>query len=190
MEVKFKMGTSDKVKNVGPEAGSILVATDTGEMFVDITNSHNTTERLSVGGKQDIDLPLYKGNGINSLVINDGDASGNYSIAGGTTDKEFVEQVIGETSAAITKLNPSKATGPLSISLGADNNTQSAGSIAIGYNNITGAKGYYFDSIDFKEKKITLSNTRRNSALTNMSYPSLVTWNAGDILFIVNKEKY
>jgi hypothetical protein len=133
---------------------------------------------------------ISKGDGENSVVIGEGTASGDISIAGGTTDKEFIEGVVGGTLAAITTLHKSEAQGALSIALGADNIAQSGGSVAMGYNNISGAKGYYFDDIDFTNRTITLSNTRRTSTLIKPSYPSSVSWKAGDKLFIVNDNRY
>ena len=135
-------------------------------------------------------LPITNGSGNASIVINEGIASGDYSIAGGTTDKEFIEDLVGATAAAITKLNKAEAQGALSISLGADNIAQSGGSVALGYKNISGAKGYYFDDIDFSNKTITLSTTRRTSTLVKPTYPSSVDWAVGDTLFIVNDDRY
>ena len=135
-------------------------------------------------------LPITNGSGKASTVINEGIASGDYSIAGGTTDKEFIEDLVGATAAAITKLNKSEAQGALSISLGADSIAQSGGSVALGYKNISGAKGYYFDDIDFSNKTITLSTTRRTSTLVKPTYPSSVDWAVGDTLFIVNDDRY
>ncbi|MBO5909443.1 MAG: hypothetical protein J6Q67_06705, partial [Clostridia bacterium] len=137
-----------------------------------------------------IQLPISKGTGEGSILINEGIASGDYSIAGGTTDKEFVEGVVGETLSSIVNLNKSDAQGALSIALGADNIAQSGGSVALGYNNISGAKGYYFDEIDFQNKTITLSTTRRASTLIKPSYPSTVDWKAGDRLLIINGDRY
>ena len=133
---------------------------------------------------------ILKGDGEDSIVISEGIASGDFSIAGGTTDKEFIEGVVGGSLASIVNLNKSEAQGALSIALGADNIAQSGGSVAMGYNNISGAKGYYFDDIDFTNRTITLSTTRRTSTLIKPSYPSSVSWSAGDKLFIVNDNRY
>ena len=139
---------------------------------------------------ESVKLPITKGTGENSIVINEGIASGDYSIAGGTTDKEFIEGVVGETLSSIVNLNKAEAQGALSIALGADNIAQSSGSIALGYNNISGAKGYYFDGIDFANNTITLSTTRRVSTLLKPNYPSSVDWKVGDRLFIVNGDRF
>ena len=145
---------------------------------------------IAGSGNITVDLPITKGTGKNSIVINEGIASGDYSIAGGTTDKEFIEGVVGETLSSIANLNKAEAQGALSIALGADNIAQSSGSIALGYNNISGAKGYYFDDIDFENKTITLSTTRRASTLIKPSYPLLVDWKVGDRLFIINDDRF
>ena len=123
-------------------------------------------------------------------IINEGIASGEHSIAGGTTDKNFIESLIGQLGSNLLKLNPSEAIGPLSISLGADNKALSGASLAMGYDNISGCKGYYFDTIDFENKTIKLSKTRRASSLISPSYPDSIGWQKGDILFIVNGDKY
>ena len=135
-----------------------------------------------------VSSPLEKGTGNNSLVINEGVASGNTSIAGGTTDKEMIEELVGSTVAAITNLNPSEARGALSIALGADNKSNTSGSVTLGYKNIGGGKGYYFDGFD--GKTITLSTTRRTSTLVAPSYPSSVDWAIGDRLLMVNDDRY
>lgn len=133
---------------------------------------------------------IKKGDGEGSLVINEGNATGDFSIAGGTTNKALIEDLVGSTIASITTLNKSNANGVLSIALGADNNANTGGSVAMGYDNISGGKGYYFDDIDFTNRIITLSSTRRTSTLVEPTYPSSVNWAAGDKLFIVNDDRY
>lgn len=131
---------------------------------------------------------LKEGTGKDSLIIGEGVASGVGSIAGGTTDKEMIEGLVGSLASNIVKLNPSEAVGALAISLGADNKANTGGSVALGYDNISGGKGYYFDNFD--GKTITLSTTRRATTLVNPTYPSSVNWAVGDRLFIVNDDRY
>lgn len=131
---------------------------------------------------------LKEGTGKDSLIIGEGVASGVGSIAGGTTDKEMIEGLVGSLASNIVKLNPSEAVGALAISLGADNKANTGGSVALGYDNISGGKGYYFDNFD--GKTITLSTTRRATTLVNPTYPSSVNWAVGDRLFMVNDDRY
>ena len=125
-----------------------------------------------------------------SIIINDGVVSGEHTIAGGVTDKDFIEGLLGQLAGNLVTLNPSEAVGSLSISLGADNKTLSSASLAMGYDNLSGCKGYYFDTIDFESKTIKLSTTRRGSSLISPSYPDSVGWQKGDTLFIVNDDRY
>ena len=128
---------------------------------------------------------IKPGTGDNSIVINDGTASGAYSIAGGTTNKDFVDGVTGGIAGALTTLHPSEAIGELSIALGADNKAITAGSMALGYDNIAGGKGYYVTAINVATKTITLSTKQ-----TSTSNPGTVSWSKGDRLFFVNDERY
>lgn len=130
---------------------------------------------------------LKVGTGDNSLIINEGIASSNTSIAGGTTDKTILDGLLSGlagTTAALT-LKESEAKGALSISLGANNRANTGGSIALGYDNVSGGKGYYVTSIDTTNKTITLSTKQ-----TSTSSPGDPSWNKGDKLFFVNDDRY
>lgn len=130
---------------------------------------------------------LKVGAGDNSLIINEGIASSNTSIAGGTTDKTILDGLLGGlagTTAALS-LKESEAKGALSISLGANNRANTGGSVALGYDNVSGGKGYYVTSIDTTNKTITLSTKQ-----TSTSSPGNPSWNKGDKLFFVNDDRY
>lgn len=80
---------------------------------------------------------------LRKLTIGTGQAS-DLSIAGGTTDKSFIEDVAREIFGdnalidiilPLLKLNPSKAEAPLSIALGADNVSSVSGAVTFGYSN-------------------------------------------------------
>lgn len=154
----------------------------------------------------------------NGIVIDEGVALGNTSIAGGTTNTNVIKSVLGEgyqqliekygsvanlpdsvislvlnlTGADYTvdefkrmlTVEPAKAEGILSIAYGTSITAQTAGSITMGYGNISGAKGYYISSIT--SNSVTLS-TKQNSA---QAPSSSVTWSAGDRVHIVNDERY
>lgn len=164
---------ADYIKN----KPTILTEEDIREMVGSAGGSGST------GGTGGVNLPMTIGTGKNSLVINDGVASGDYSIAGGTTDKEFIQGVVGDLASSFVSLKKTKAEGPLSISLGVNNTTQTGASIALGYNNISGAKGYYCTKIE--GNKLTLSTKQ-----TSTTSPGTVSWSAGDRLFFVNGDRY
>lgn len=128
---------------------------------------------------------LKEGQANNSVVINEGIASGNTSIAGGTTDRSLVEGLLGGLSSLVANLKPSEAKGALSISLGANNVSSTGGSISIGYGNISGGKGYYVTDFDTSAKTITLSSSQ-----TSTINPGNPNWKKGDRLFLVSDERY
>ena len=172
----------DAATNFIPLEGEIIVYTDLNRMKIG-----NGVDKVYDLPFSKVDLPLAAGEAEGSLVINEGSARGISSIAGGTTDKELIESLVGQLASNIVTLHPSEARGALSIALGADNITNTGGSVAMGYDNISGGKGYYFD--DFNGNTITLSTTRRTSTLIKPSYPASVDWAAGDRLFMVNEDR-
>lgn len=125
------------------------------------------------------------GENLTKLVVGEGTASGINSIAGGTTDKDMISGLLGGLTSSVVQLHPSEAKGALSISLGADNVANTGGSVALGYENISGGKGYYVTAIDTTNRTITLSTKQ-----TSTSSPGNPSWNAGDILFFVNDGRY
>ena len=79
----------------------------------------------------------------------------------------------------------------MSLSFGANNNALSTGTMAIGFDNISGVKGYYFWDINFDTKVITLSlNQRKSTLLTSKQKPTKLEWEVGDVISIVNDAKY
>lgn len=120
-----------------------------------------------------------------SIIINEGVAEGISSIAGGTTDKDMISELLGGLASSLTRLHPSQAKGALSIALGADNVANTGGSIALGYDNISGGKGYYVTEINTTNKQLTLSTEQYIT-----SSPETVGWSTGDTLFFVNENRY
>lgn len=201
---------------------------ENGEQVIYDPDDVHTSPRIKIGNGIDIvkdlpfaseDLPISKGEGANSIVINEGNASGNISIAGGTTDTELIKSVLGggyeellekygnianmpdwllelilsiadvgyslEEFKRMLTISPSTAEGLLSISLGASNKSQSTADISLGFGNISGAKGYYFDIISPEDKIIKLApNQDGGGTVTEQD------WKAGDRLFIVNGDRY
>ena len=132
---------------------------------------------------------IEKGEGENSIVIGEGGAIGEGSLAGGTTDKTLLENIVGSL-ATLADLKPAKASAPLTISYGANNESVVAGAGTIGVENTAGVKGYYWDTIDFTTNTIKLSNTRRVSTFITPNYPTEFDWIAGDTINIVNDKFY
>lgn len=134
------------------------------------------TDALTVSGDFTVD---------GGVVINEGVASGDTSIAGGTTDETIVSNLVGSLGAAITTLHPSEARGDLSIALGADNISNTTGAVTLGYDNISGGKGYYFSAINEDDRTVTLSSDQKEDSPTGNP-----GWKEGDRLFIINDNKY
>lgn len=151
---------------------------------------------------------VSNGAGTKSIVFNDGEATGAYSMAGGTTDGSVIKDMAG--SLITPTLSPSKATGAMSLALGANTEAISAGSIALGYNTTAGIKGYYYHTIIFNSDgtaKILLAKTQTVDPISTSSSAwksdleahlllesdisvDALGWKAGDYLSIVNNAKY
>lgn len=134
-------------------------------------------------------IPITNGDGESSIVIMTGDANGKHAIAGGSTDKALVTELIGELGN-LANLTPAQANGTMSMAFGANATAQTPASMAFGYNVTAGVCGYYWDAIDFTKKTIQLSTTRRVSTLLKPSYPSTVDWAVGDKISIINESHY
>ena len=167
---------------------------ENGEQVIYEPDDNHISPRIKIGNGIDKvkelpftseDLPIKTGEGDNSFVINEGVASGNTSIAGGTTDNDIISNLIEGVGAEIVTLNPSKARGDLSIALGADNISNTTGAVTLGYGNICGGKGYYFSAINEDDRTVTLSSDQKEDSPTGNP-----GWKEGDRLFIINDNKY
>lgn len=158
----------------------------------DIYNTYATKQAL-----QDLDSDMaasalsvvHPGEGTSSLVIGTGNAKGNRSIAGGSTDKTLVTSLLGSgLSSAFVNVSPVAAQGALSFAYGANKdvttNTLSAASMAIGVDNVAGCLGYYMTAINFTSKKITLSTTQKYRYGGSRTKPSKLTWSVNDLVSI------
>ena len=141
--------------------------------------------------------PLIKnGNGKKSIVIGDGEATGDYSVAGGTNDKDLVSNLTGSgLLAGLANVETSKAQGAMSLAFGAGNKALTAGTGVLGVNSSAGCKGFYFWSIDFNTKKLTLSTNQKPIILgsrkwTDEAKTQLGNWAVDDVISIVNDSKY
>ena len=154
-----------------------------GELIVYDVDSTHKNPRFKIGdGTNNVNnLPftsiecIQGDKNIKSLVINAGNATGEYSIAGGTNDKDLAENLIGydvssiADSIIIEKLGNrglfikeqadkvSEAEGELSVSYGVGNQSLTALSTTLGIANQAGSKGFYlFKAVGNSDSTITL----------------------------------
>lgn len=142
----------------------------------------NSQQRINLNAGNTITL---KGKELvvdSSLIINEGDASGNTSIAGGTTDKSFITELVGEAGNLLT-LNPSEAKGVCSIALGADNKAIVGGSVAMGYKNTSGGTALRIDHI-------VDNHTLALVDADGMNKGQIDDWQQGDKILVVNDGEY
>ena len=81
-----------------------------------------------------------------SIILNTGvvNSDAKYSIVGGTSDSSIVEDMVGSFGASVA-VNPPEAKGAMSLSFGASTVAETAGSVAMGYDVVSGMKGFYWD---------------------------------------------
>lgn len=110
---------------------------------------------------------------------------GDYSM----TNRDDITASLEGMLNGVTDLEPAKSTGVASAAFGANCNAVGPGTWAIGANVSAGAMAYYFDTIDFSKKTITLSTTRK-TLLGSPTYPSKIDWRVGDRISIQNDTNY
>jgi hypothetical protein len=146
-QLYFYKGSEANLPKSGIKVGALYHCTDTKNTY--IGKPGNTMELWSSAtSRQQL-------NG--GVVIGDGKANGEYSIAGGTIDKQLVTDIVGSTVDGYIKIDPSEANGPMSISYGAGNISHSSASNSFGIKNQSGFLGYYIYKIDVANKSIYLS---------------------------------
>ena len=145
---------------------------------------------LVLNGTQFTTNIIHKGEVDNSFEIFDGEAKAVYAIASGTKDKEPIKGILGDIGAnQISVNNPvAKATGSIALGGGAEAN--SSGGQALGVLTTAGVKGYYWDEIDFTNKTITITSTRRTSTLFKPTAANDLDWQIGDTISLVNDNQY
>jgi hypothetical protein len=137
------------------------------------------------------DLPnIAPGDGSNSIVVGDGDANGKSSLAGGSTDKSLITDIVGTWGGLlVSSPDAPVADGDVSISYGAGTVAHTAGTAAMGVNSHAGCLGYYFWDIDFDSNTITLS-TNQKAILTSRKKPTNLSWAKDDVICIINNDRY
>ena len=155
-------------------------------------NNTTSTDDSYIANKPSI----TKGTGSNAVVIGTGQAIGDYSLAGGSNNKNIISDLIGsDLLSGITNIEPSKAQGAVSLAFGAGTKALSIGTIAIGANTSAGCRGFYYWSIDFTNKVITLSTNQKPINLgtrkwTDEAKTQLSNLAVGDTISMVNSSHY
>lgn len=106
----------------------------------------------------------------------------NNSLVGGSIDSGILSSIAGIT-VSNANLSEAKATAPNSLSFGMSTVANGTGSVALGMISNSGAKGYYWTSIN--GNVITLSTKR-----TSQTKPSSLNWAIGDYITIANGTTY
>lgn len=125
---------------------------------------------------------------INDCIV---DTSADYAIVGGTNDKTVISNILGSLASTNVKVDKPIINADCGISFGSGTVVNSTGGNAIGVWNTSGIKGYYWDEINFANKTITITSTRRVSTLVNPTVQTVEeNWEIGDIISLVNDSKY
>ena len=145
--------------------------------------------------KNELIKSIHQGNKDTSIVIGEGEAMGEYAIAGGTNDSSLVDDLTGSSLGGLLggAVEIAKAEGNLSLSYGAGTIAHSAGTMAVGVNTIAGCKGFYWFSVS--GNTLTLSTKQKSLINWRASWDSaaqaqLNKWAIGDVISIVNDNKY
>lgn len=164
-------------------------------------------------------IPVKNGAGKNSIIIGEGNAEGDFSFTGGTTDTTIAKQMLGSiVGTLIGTPDAAYGKGVMSFAYGAGVKALTAGTMAVGVNSIAGVLGFYWHSIDFtttdSEGNVTptivlsteqkpfyqtsatiLGNTittdwNKSATWTDEAANVLANWAVGDVISIVNDHKY
>lgn len=154
---------------------------------------------------------IVNGSGKKSIVIGTGNAQGDYSVAGGTNDKNLVADLAGSLISSLASIDTPTAYGDMSLSFGAGTKSYSTGSVSLGANSTAGCLGFYWHSIDWTGSNPVIQLTTeqkplftRNLVITTQTVNKTPTWNnsstgcadllskwkVGDAITIVNNIKY
>lgn len=204
-------GLQDRVNTVSNLVGDTPVSEQIATLNPAIELAKTTAIWSNVEGRPSIDT----GNGENSIVFGDNaNAQGVYSVAGGTNDKELIKDIIGGSGilgdivVSMEDIEAPTAEAPMSMSFGAGTKSIGLGSMAVGLNNVTGCKGYYWQnfvknsdgtytiqlSTTQPELKTSYSMSGLTATLTyylsNPTPPTSIPWEVGDEISIRNTQEY
>lgn len=147
---------------------------------------------------------IQQGEKENAIVMGQGDAKGQYSIAGGTNDTSLVKNMMGSW-ASLTSIDKPTAHGDMSLAFGAGTKAYSAGTMAFGAKATAGCLGFYWHSIDWSGTSPVIQLTtvqkpyykgllgieiNKTATWTTDAANKLANWKVGDAITIVNNIKY
>lgn len=161
-------------------------------------------------------IPVKNGTGVNSIVIGEGNAEGDFSFTGGTTDTTIAKEMFGSIiGTLIGQPDAAYSKGDMSFAYGAGVKALTAGTMAIGVNSIAGVLGFYWHSFDFTttdsdgnltptiilstkqapKYTYTLPIVGEKTANASPTWTTdaanvLANWAVGDVISIVNDNKY
>ena len=170
-------GIKKDISNLESKVGTTPVADQISEAVSSSVADWHQTDSNAVNYIKN-KPPIKTGTGSNSIVIGDGTAQGQYSVAGGTNDKQLAKNILGydlseisdtmitqklgerglELKADVQKV--AEANGDMSVAYGSGAKTVTPGSIAMGLASKAGAKGFYWFTFDFDNNKIQLTTTQ------------------------------
>ena len=135
---------------------------------------------------------LTHGTGNQALQLNAGVATGDYSFAGGSNDKEIVSQIVGSTLAESMITEAPLAEGNESIAFGINSEAKTTSSLAMGPLNRSGIKGLYYTSIVVDENKKTTAFqlSEKRGISEGILLANKYGWEKGDIVSFVNGKQY
>lgn len=173
--------------------GNIITLTGSDGKKTSVTDNSGVQADWNQNDKNAADYinnkpPIQNGAGSKSMVINEGDANAQFSIAGGTTSKDLVQNLTGVDPDSLTDITitKAKAYGVMSLSFGANTNALSHGSISLGFGDTAGAKGYYVVKyINSNNLAIAASRVGLNGATDITS----LDWQVGDLITVSTNDK-
>ena len=158
-QIKFFKGEEKDLPKSGIKQGALYYCTDTGNTYIGTSTTSLKLWSTNAAMQQD--------NG--GVIIGKGDASGAYSIAGGTNEKNLVNNIFGSYGSFLPNIKTSKASGVMSTSYGANNTSIAAGSNSLGLMNKSGCMGYYVQEVLVGGKKIKVSKDQTSIIDPNKS---------------------
>ena len=162
------------------------------DQIVAATGSLATTEYVDtkVSEVATKEIPIQAGSGERYILIGEGMATGDYSIAGGTVNKQLVTDLVGTAVDDYISIDKSEANGGMSIAYGAGNIAHSSASNTFGIKNQSGWLGYYIYKVDADNRRIYLSTKQTSHSRPGISVDALNTAWVGCKLTAINGDLY
>lgn len=169
--------------------------TDDASISVGVKDGSNRMY-LSLDGKSTL-----VGESVDRLNMGANTDVPDYSIVAGTNDNSVLNNILGSLASSSVTVDKPYSSKRCTLSIGSGTKVYSTGGNAIGVLNTSGVKGFYWSSIDFTNKTITLS-TSQSEAEWNLPSGVTLDWQKkksgvlgigayeGDTISIVNNSKY